>query len=282
MIDFSKKTPDSLPTPWQVGVVSYLNSRPLIVGLERHPAVRLHFAVPARLADELLIGRFDAALIPVIDLLRPEASLTIIASAAIACHGETLTVRVFSRIPPQEIETLAVDPESHTSVALVQILWRELYHRTLRVVPYKAVNPKTTPQSMLLIGDKVVAVDRQDYRYQVDLGGAWKTWTGLPFVFAVWAGRQQREYTSLSQLLEQARDRGVKQAGQLAVEYGPSHGWPVQLAQHYFQRYLQFVMTDQHVEGLVRFLDLVRQHGLAPSATITGYRTPALEQMVVE
>lgn len=249
---------------WRLGVVSYLNAKPLISGLENESAVRLCFDVPSHLPAGLARGEFDAALIPVIDLLYRGCELSIISDACIGSDGETLTVRVFSKVPPDQIRRIHLDLDSHTSAALVRLLWPAVYRQDVEFVDCGESDSIDDFEAVLLIGDKVVAVHPEQFRYQVDLGGAWKTWTGLPFVFAVWAAPKNSASSALGALLSRARDDGVKKAERLAVEYGPAHGWPVSLAQQYLQRYISYGLTDKHVEGMVRFLDLARQHGLSP------------------
>ena len=253
-------------TPSQIrrslGVVSFLNARPLIRGLDQEPTIRLLFDVPSSLTNRLLDGEFDAALIPVIDLWEHRSELRIISDSCIGCDGETLTVRVFSQVPPEEISRIFVDGDSRTSVALAKLLWPALFHRHPDFEQLNAEYEINGCESVLLIGDKVVGIDPAQFRYQVDLGGAWKTWTGLPFVFAVWAARRNHDIGVLGAQLAAARDLGVKQAGRMAVEFGPAHGWPVSLAQQYLQRYLTFNLTEKHVEGMVRFFDHAQAGGL--------------------
>ncbi len=253
-------------SPWQVGVVSYLNARPLICGLEKDPAVRLRFDVPSRLTTRLMQGDFDAALIPVTDLLEHICDLQIISDACIGCDGETLTVRVFSKVLPERIRRIHVDLDSHTSVVLARLIWPALHRNDVTFVDLSDSTPVEECESVLLIGDKVVGVDPDQFGYQVDLGSAWKTWTGLPFVFAVWAAPQSKNAKPLTRILSAARDRGLKKAGQLAVEFGPAHGWSASLAQQYLQRYLTFGLTDKHVEGMIRFFDLAKANRLIPDS----------------
>jgi chorismate dehydratase len=216
--------------------------------------------VPSRLAPRLLAGEFDAALVPVVELLRPEAGLTIVSDACIAADGETLTVRVFSKIPPGDIRRMWVDSDSRSSVTLARVMWPDLYGTDVEFVPLPEGAPVEAFDTVLLIGDKVVAVEPRTFRYQVDLGGAWKTWTGLPFVFAVWAAPRGRAGRALTLELNRARDRGVTRLAELAVEHGPLLGWPVELAQEYLLRYIRYALTEKYVEGMVRFLDLARGH----------------------
>src|SRR5277367_1504112 len=101
----------------RVGSVSYLNAKPLIHRLEEDPLIDLRLAVPSMLLDGLNSGQLDIALLPVIDYQRMRDG-RIVPSGGIGCDGPTLTVRIFSRKPIQEIEVLECDSESHTSVAL--------------------------------------------------------------------------------------------------------------------------------------------------------------------
>lgn len=255
----------------RLGVVSFLNSRPLIAGLARDPRVAIQFAVPAQLPALLDAGAVDAALIPTIDILQRSAEYAVISDACIACDGETMTVRVFSQVPPDRVRALAVDPDSHTSVALARILWQELYGRALELYPLAArEHGSGGPEAVLLIGDKVVDPQRGSFAYEVDLGGAWRAHTGLPFVFALWARRRAegpedaavRE--EIAALLGAARDRGVAEAARIASRDGPAHGWPIALAERYLTRCLRFRLDERARAGVQRFEALCRNCGVLP------------------
>lgn len=258
---------------YRLGVVSFLNSRPLIAGLRDNQQAALLFDVPARLPAWLDEGRVDAALIPIIDILRDPGRLTPISDACIGCDGETMTVRVFSQVPPDRIKTLWVDGDSHTSVALADVLWRELYDRELEL---RRVDARSKPlhelESVLLIGDKVVDPARSGFAYEVDLGGAWRQHTGLPFVFAVWATLNDEKVAGtntggLSSLLSDARDLGVQKASEIAAADGPQLGWPVELAERYLTRCLRFKLDIRAVEGANLFGRLCAKYGVIPSDT---------------
>src|SRR5260221_2419541 len=106
---------------FRVASVSFLNSKPLIEGLDRDPAIELVLDVPSALLDLLRSARADAALLPVVDYQRMEG-LTILPAGGIGSDGPTLTVRIFSRVPIEQVRSLACDPDSHTSVALARII----------------------------------------------------------------------------------------------------------------------------------------------------------------
>lgn len=262
----------------RLGVVSFLNSRPLIDGLDQRADVSLHFDVPALLADKLAAGQVDAALIPLIDVLRANGRFRVVSDAAIACDGETMTVRVFSQVPPDRIETLWVDGDSHTSVALVTVLWRELYGRTLKLQPFDSkVRSVDDCASILLIGDKVITGKRGGFAYEVDLGAAWRQHTGLPFVFAVWAARtesgeagvnQSVDVESLGRLLRDARDRGVARAREIAETQGPPRWWPVDLAIKYLTRCLKYKLDARYVEGADLFGRLCTAAEIVPAEAV--------------
>lgn len=191
----------------RLGVVSFLNARPLIAGLGPDCGVECLFDVPAALPARLDRGEVDAALIPMVDALRGSGRYRLVSDACIGCDGETMTVRVFSQVPPDRVRTLWVDPDSHTSVALARIVWRDLFNCDLDL---RAFDPRRDDvsrlESVLLIGDKVVSPRRGSFAYEVDLGGAWRQHTGLPFVFAVWAVNADADLRDVAAGLRAGRD----------------------------------------------------------------------------
>ena len=250
---------------YRLGVVSFLNSRPLIEGLDRVGAgVELVFDVPAALPGLLDRDAVDAALVPVIDFVRPRRSWSVISDACIGCDGETLTVKVFSRVPPEQIRRLHVDGDSHTSVVLAALVWREMYGTRLRMTPYHRGVSEDQCEAILLIGDKVVNQRLIHLDIEIDLGGAWKSLSGLPFVFAVWAAKRDRDLDGLATTLGRARDLGLASLDRIAENVAPGMGWPVELARRYLTRRLAFTLGPQLREGLRRFLELAGKHGLVP------------------
>ena len=257
-------TQDSIRRCWRLGVVSYLNAKPLVAGLNRDGAIDLIFDVPAKLPGLLESGAVDAALVPVVDLLCGDRSWRVLSDACIGCDGETLTVRVFSRVPPDEISRLHVDGDSHTSVMLARIIWREVFGRALEVVPLTGRETVSECEAILLIGDKVVHNTLFEYEIETDLGSAWKSLTSLPFVFAVWATPRTDDMSQLAGRLSDARDRGVQSAEMIAADFAPGLGWPVALAQRYLTSRLSFTLSGRHKRGMSRFLELARTYELMP------------------
>ncbi len=248
-----------------VGCVSYLNSKPLIDPLVDRPDVEVHFAVPARLMDLLAARQVDAALMPIVDYQSCPVPVVLSPGGAICCDGPTLTVRIFSKVPPTEISELYADTDSHTSVILAQLILRELYHRRPTLIPANMYEPPPAKaQTLLLIGDKVVngAPPHADYPYQLDLGEQWELLTHLPFVFAMWMMPADSANADLAALLAEAREKGGKITDHLVAKYAQEKHWPPELARRYFTEYLQYAVTPRCRLGIEKFFELAAQHQL--------------------
>ncbi len=222
----------------RIGCVSFLNARPLIQGLVQGGAHRLIFDVPSALLALLQSKQVDVALLPAIDYQRL-AGARIVPGGCIGCDGPTLTVRLFSRTPIEQMTTLACDPDSHSSVALATIILHHVYGLRPRFV---ALEDDDEPTPRLLIGDKVVCPGPSGFDYQVDLGQAWKQWTGLPFVFAVWVARPGVEVGNLPAQLEKSLQCGMAQLERIITTEARPRGWDDQLARRYMTQYLQYTL----------------------------------------
>src|SRR5512133_696711 len=136
----------------RIACVSYLNTRPLVAGLDEVPGVKTSYAVPARLLDTLLADECELAILPVIDYQRAD-DLVMVPASCIGADGHVQTVRLFSRVPYDQIKSVSADVESHTSVVLCRILLKQVYGIEPEIVP-SAVYGHC--DARLLIGDKVV------------------------------------------------------------------------------------------------------------------------------
>lgn len=257
------------PTPVRVGSVSFLNAKPLIHGLEHDSTIDLGLDVPSRLLDGLRDGRrFDVALLPVIDYQRMPG-LRLLTAGGICCDGPTLTVRIFSPVPIERIESLACDTDSHTSVALARILLTERYNIRPEFMDLHAASTEEghataarANAARLLIGDKVVCEEPRDLPHQLDLGEAWHHWTGLPFVFAAWMARPGIDLGDLPARLEQAKHTGLAHLDEIITRHARPRGWPPAVARRYLTEHLQFDITDRHLHAIRRFHRLAAEHGI--------------------
>jgi chorismate dehydratase len=255
------------PRALRVGSVSFLNAKPLIYGLEDAPGVELSLEVPSKLLDGLRRGRYDVALLPVIDYQRMDG-LRLLTAGGICCDGPTLTVRIFSPVPVSRITTLACDTDSHTSVALARILLAERYNVRPEFVPLNNGAAGTRPAhpgtATLLIGDKVVAQEppRSLMPHQLDLGEEWKAFSGMPFVFAAWMARQDVDLRDLPARLEQAKRDCLRIVDAIIARDAAPRGWPADVARRYLTQHLQFDVSPAHLRAVAHFHDLAYKHGI--------------------
>jgi len=242
----------------RIGSVSYLNARPLIHGLDEADDLRLTLDIPSRLLDGLRRRLFDIALLPVIDYQRLDG-LRLLTAGGIGSDGPTLTVRIFSQAPVERIIRLAVDADSHTSVALAKIVLAE----SLNLRPkFTDLRTDTDAEARLLIGDKVVCEEPAGFAHQIDLGQAWKELTGLPFVFAVWTARRDADLGDLPKRLESAKRLGLQNVEQIVMRHAVPRGWPAALARQYLTKNLIYDIGPRQLEAIRKFHDLAAKHGI--------------------
>lgn len=248
----------------RIGAVSYLNSRPLVQTLQRcFPDADLRLDFPSRLADQLRREELDVALIPSVEYFRTPG-YQIVSDACVAARGEVLSVRLFFRKNPSEVRTLALDEGSRTSAALARIILAEHF----------GVFPQTEPLSLqlglhhsdadavLLIGDRAMHTPSGQFCRVIDLGQFWYEWTGLPFVFAVWAAREDCATETLAAGLSQARNEGVSLAASIAAEQAPLLGLSEQTAYRYLTHNLHYRLSSAERSGLRLFYELAARHSL--------------------
>lgn len=259
---------------FRVGCVRYLNARPLIEGLGESlkglPRPSICLDVPSRLAEQLEAGRVDLALCPVIDYHRSRVPLEIVPVGGISCFGPTMTVRLFSKIPINRIREVHADSDSHTSVALLQVVLSQMNGSPPAIVPYdaQAKSPRPTagsqPTSLLLIGDKVVTAcpSGVDYPCQLDLGEAWHELTGRPFVFAVWMTRLGADLGPLPELLRRRLGENLGRLDTIAARSAPRFGWDEELAKRYLTQLMRYEIGPEEVAAMHLFCTQAHALGL--------------------
>ncbi|MFN0134459.1 MAG: menaquinone biosynthetic enzyme MqnA/MqnD family protein [Phycisphaerales bacterium] len=264
--------------PLRVACVRYLNTIPLVEGLEKARGVQLLPMIPSRIADAVLAGEADVGLASVIDAASHD--LTILRGGIIGCDGATLTVRLFSGAPFERIADVHADADSHTSVALCRIVLAERYGIVPGIIPFDArervpVSGGPTaewPDALLLIGDKVVTesppADR--YPHQLDLGEAWKELTGLPFVYAAWMCRSDRvgdpAIADAVALLDRQRRRNLARIDWIIDRRAPEHRWPIELARRYLGALLRYELGRREAEAIGEFLQRAARLGVVERA----------------
>lgn len=258
--------PKSVPV--RVGAVSYLNSKPLIATLDRRldPEAKLTLDLPSRLATQLFEDELDVGLIPAIEFFRhptlvqdqglPPDETRIISNACIACRGIVRSVRLLFRIRPENVRTIAVDEGSRTSVALALVLMNERFGIRPDLVPLPITSDpnEAVSDAVLVIGDR--AMHPKLFRGFVanwDLGLEWYEETGLPFVFAMWVGRQSIASEILAQQFENARDDGIQLIENLSEQFASQYGLSKAECIEYLAFNLRYTIGADEIKGLKVF-----------------------------
>jgi chorismate dehydratase len=258
-----------MPVPIRVGAVSYLNAKPLYYRLtEFAPGIALEMDLPSRLADRLAEGELEVALIPSVEYLRGAVrGYEIIPGFAIAARGAVRSVKLFSRVPLERIERLALDAGSRTSQVLARV-WLDacLGVRPGQIEDFPTGVPvqESTADAVVLIGDRAMKVNDADFHTVVDLAEAWEAFTGLPFVFALWVVRRGVDLGSLPEALARSRAAGLADAAALAAAHGPGLGLDVATCYDYLTRVLSYDLGEPEIAGLSRFARMAAALGLAP------------------
>jgi chorismate dehydratase len=260
----------------RIGAVNYLNSKPLVCGLEAlAPEVRLSFDLPSRLADSLAAGRLDVALIPTVEFFRAPG-YRVVSDACVACRGPVLSVKLHFRVPPKDVRRVALDEGSRTSSALTQILLAELHgvRPPMEPLPIGCGLDASDADAVLLIGDRAISSGERGAQSEErgareiceswDLGEVWCRWTGLPFVFAMWIARPGVQTVEIAPVLNSARDDGLRQLARIAAREASLLGISRELAVGYLRENLHFKLGRKERDGLRKFYQLCVKHGLAP------------------
>ena len=259
------------PRATRVGVVNFINTLPLITGLERLEGMTLVPEVPSRQIELILSEQVDFGLCSVIDIVHADQPMSVIPVGMLGCLGPTLTVRLFSSVPFHDVTRVHCDSDSHTSVALLKVLFRERHGRDLEIVPFDASVPPalTGDDAVLLIGDKVVghSLPPALMAHEMDLGEAWYEMTSLPFVFATWLCRRELiaedrdRIIDAARILDRTRRRNIDRLHSIAASRHREFGWSNgALAKRYLADLLRFDLDDQAIQGMTTFLELAAKH----------------------
>ncbi len=257
----------------RLGAVEYLNARPLVFGLDGDPAFALRFDVPSRCATLLHEGHIDVGLVPSIEYLRgPGAAggYRIVPDLAIASRGPVASVALFSKRPMAAVRSIALDTSSRTSVALVRVLCARVFGIDPVFMPHAPDlgSMLDRADAALLIGDKALLATGPGEK--VDLGEAWTRATGLPFVYAFWAGRPGALEAPHVQSLQRARDAGVQQPEAVARAYFET---PVEQARgaRYLRDNIWYRLGRDERQGLELFYLWAHELDLAPGGALRFY-----------
>ena len=253
--------------PVRLGAVNYLNARPLVFGLELRHGFALQFDPPSKCAALLHEGSIDVGMIPSIEYLRG-APYCAVPDCAIVSEGPVASVALFATKPLEQLRTIAADTSSRTSVALMRILCYEALGIDPEFVPMppRPAEMLRRCDAALLIGDAALFFDHQTLGHEkLDLGERWTALTGLPFVWAFWAGRPQVLLGEHVRLLLEARDAGVAASDAVADAYcRPDQA---ERGRQYLKENIRYDWGARELEGLSTFYELAQKHDLIGEAS---------------
>ncbi len=254
----------SLP---KVSVIQYLNTVPLVWGMlkgAQHGRYDLEFTTPAACADAVRSGKAELGIIPSIEYQRIDRA-QILSGISIAAKEEVKSVLLLSKVPIEKVQTVAVDNSSRTAAALLRILMRKFYSRWINVMPSapKPAEMLKRAEAALVIGDPALTYDGQVPEVY-DLAAEWKKFTGLPFVFALWVGREEAKVGRHRKDFEDSRDYGLTHIDAIAAEYAPKLNMQPPGVKVYLTQNIDYSLDEENRKGLRLFYRLAREAGIIP------------------
>lgn len=242
----------------KISVVSYLNSKPFIYGIE-HSDIRsqisLQLDMPSLCAQNLIDGSVDIGLIPVavIPLLKEHY---IISDYCIGAEGRVASVILYSDVPLGEITSVLLDYQSRSSVTLVKVLaenyWKISPQWTRAEAGYEQQAGGTT--AAVIIGDRTFGLEGK-FRYAYDLAGEWQKFTGLPFVFACWVANKKLPDDFIAAFNE-ALKTGLARRPELIAQLKAGNSYNTDI-ETYLTKSISYDLSPAKKQALALFLDYV-------------------------
>ena len=247
---------------WRIGVVSYFNTQPLLLGIEKADflsKIELVKDYPAKVAQALIDGQIDIGLVPV--AITPLLSNPhIVSDFCIGTKTKVASVAIFSKVPMEQIESIYLDYQSRTSVQLARILLKEFWKKDIQFLQAEEgyIQKIAGTTAGVIIGDRALA-NLTEFEYVYDLGEAWIEHTGLPFVFAAWMSNQPIP-DDFKTLFNNANAYGVAHIGEVLDQLpARTHSYDMET---YYTKNIEYRLTDTMQQGMQLFLEKVKQ--LAP------------------
>ena len=265
----------------KIGRIGYINCAPVYGAIDRGvvqlPAGdQLVTGTPAELNDLLVAGELDVSVISAIEYARHARELLLLPELAISCDGPVRSVALFSKRPVTELgnRTVLLSASSRTSVALLELLCRNVWKIQPRFAEARAEAQDLAAlaalphEAVLVIGDAALSLAaRGVYGHRYDLGEEWKRWTGLPFVFAVWAARRAVTASPAHQVLLASRSWGLAHLPELAADASRQTGVPVPACLEYLSG-LDYAFTYKDLAGLTDFFRRLAADGIVPDGSL--------------
>ena len=220
----------------------------------------LDFRLPSECADRLASGQADIGIIPSFELTRQRVE--VIRGTGIASHGAVRSILLVSSCPAPQIRVLAADSSSRTSVALARIILERRYGASPGVHSQAPDLQAmlSAADAALIIGDPALRIDLVPGRYYAyDLGSEWMEMTGLPMVFAVWAGGKEAVTPEVSRAFRESYFYGREHMEDIVRSEALARNFPAALVREYLTKHIVHELTARDYEGMELFLEYARQ-----------------------
>jgi len=239
----------------KVGAVSYLNTKPLLYGIEHNDIIKeieLSLEYPSALARKLNAGEIDLALLPVA-AIPSIAGAHIVSDYGIASDGAVASVGIFSQVPMDQIQEIYLDYQSRTSVRLAELLFEKHWEKEVlfKPAPENFIDYINGNSAGVIIGDRALK-QLTNFGYIYDLASAWKEMTGLPFVFAAWVTNKDLP-TDFLKRFDEANAKGLEHIDEVVAE----NSFPYYDLDKYYRKNIQYFLDDKRKEGLKLFLKMI-------------------------
>jgi len=268
----------------RVCAVSYANSTPLIWGLLHGPQrgmFDLELALPSTCADRLRAGAADIGLVPLVELAR-QPGLKVVPGICVGCNGRVRSIVLVSKKPFAEVESIAADTGSRTSVVLAQVLAAHLHGTRPHVLPHPPDIDEmlALADAALVIGDAALQIDpsmdswREIPVHVYDMGLAWQEVTALPMVFAVWAAGPlppRLRGQDVVRALQGSAAFGLRHIEDVVAHESSRQGLPRAMVREYLTRNVRFGLRDAEREGMLLYLKLAADLGLTDEPSELRY-----------
>jgi len=271
------------PHPVRLGRIPWINTFPVYGAIDRGLVkvdAEMVSGTASELNDLLAAGELDVSVVSAVEYARNAAAYHLLPDLAISCDGPVRSVKLFSRRPVTELDqaTVLLTASSRTSVLLLELLCRHRWKVAPRFATVRAEAVDLSALSefphdaVLVIGDAALLLAASGrYQVEADLGQEWKEWTGLPFVFAVWAARRQADQDVAQRIhraLLASRDWGLAHLDDLAQSAAQATGLDPVVCRHYFDD-LDYRLSYRHLAGLTDFFRRLAQDGLVPDGSLS-------------
>ena len=240
----------------RIGVVPYMNAKPLIYGFEeRHEEVDLVYDVPSALPKMFAEGKLDVVLMPSVHYFRSRNGYKIIPGCSISSNGPVESVKLFVCAPSMEaVKVVALDTDSLTSCVLTKIILLKRYSLRPKYITLddKAKVHDKYADAFLIIGDNAIKLNEKGF-HVLDLGLEWKELVGYPFVYAVWVTKSESQLHEVNKFFQEAKESGLKSLDKIASLESERLQLEKERCLWYLKEAIKYHLGEQEIRGLESF-----------------------------